>query len=336
MPDISKITLPSGTTYDIKDAVARQEIADIKVDLTGAMFYAGITTTAITDGSTTATLVIDDESRTFKADDAGATVIYGNLEFVWNGSKWQEFGSTGSLKALAFKDTASASYTPVGTVSKPTFTGSSSNVTITVTDNTNGNYTPAGTVSKPTFTGTSTTSTGKFTPEGSVTVTTNATTNKTTTVSATTGTATYTPEGNCTGAAVTLNTTTVNSITAVGTLPTLTTTVADENLTISFNQGTLPTKGDNTTVATSVKSVTQPTFTGTGARLVTGNIPVPNTYTATFAGTEGDISVAGTPGGSVSQPTFTGSKVQIAGTTTANGSVSQPTFTGTGATITVS
>jgi hypothetical protein len=26
MPDISKITLPSGTTYDIKDANARQRI----------------------------------------------------------------------------------------------------------------------------------------------------------------------------------------------------------------------------------------------------------------------------------------------------------------------
>lgn len=230
MPDISKITLPSGTTYDIKDAVARQQIADIKVDLTGAMFYVGITTTALTDGSTTATLVIDGESRTFTTDDAGATVIYGDMEFVWNGSKWQEFGSTGSLKALAFKDTASASYTPAGTVTKPTFTG------------------------------TATTSTGKFTPEGT-----------------------------CTGTAVTLNTTTVNSMTSEGTLPTLTTTVANENLTIAFDRGTLPTKGNDTTVATSVKTVTQPTFNGT----------------------EGNVSVSGTPTGEVSQPTFNGTSATI-------------------------
>jgi hypothetical protein len=152
------------------------------------------------------------------------------MEFVWTGSKWQEFGSTGSLKALAFKDTASASYTPAGTVSKQTFSG------------------------------TATTSTGKFTPEGT-----------------------------CTGTAVTLNTTTVNSITAVGTLPTLTTTVANENLTIAFDRGTLPSKGDNTTVATSVKSVTQPTFNGT----------------------EGNVSVSGTPTGEVTQPTFSGTGATI-------------------------
>ena len=30
MADISKITLPSGTSYDIKDATARSDIADIK------------------------------------------------------------------------------------------------------------------------------------------------------------------------------------------------------------------------------------------------------------------------------------------------------------------
>lgn len=35
-------------------------------------------------------------------------------------SKWHEFGSTGSLRGLAFKDSASASYTPTGSVSAPT------------------------------------------------------------------------------------------------------------------------------------------------------------------------------------------------------------------------
>ena len=61
-PEISKITLPSGTTYDIKDSKARQDIADIKTDISGAMHYVGITTTVISDGSTTATLVIDNKS----------------------------------------------------------------------------------------------------------------------------------------------------------------------------------------------------------------------------------------------------------------------------------
>ena len=327
MADISKITLPSGTTYDIKDATARSDIATLKSTVTGAMHYIGVTTTALSDGATTNPIKINNADVSAAAGDVA---IYNSLEFVYSGSdsKWHEFGSTGSLKALAFKDSASGSYTPAGTVTQPTFTGSSL------------------------------TSTGKFTPSGSVSVSTNATDNKTATVSAAaSGTATYTPAGtvsqptftgskgsvSVTGTpagtvsvtpTVTVNTTTVNSITAVGTLPSWGATVASENLTLSWSAGTLPTKGSNTTVATGIKSATatatftgseqtstgdftpagtvsKPTFTGTGARLVTGNIPVPSTYTATFTGTEGSVSVTGTPAGTVSKPTFSGTKATI-------------------------
>lgn len=170
-----------------------------------------------------------------------------------------------------------------------------------------------------------------MTPHGSIDLT---TTNKTATVSkASSGTATYTPEGTVAAPTISVqtagSTTTVNSITAVGTLPTLTTTVANETLTIGFDQGTLPTKGDNTTVKTgdATYQATAPAFTGTGARLVTGNIAVPTS--ASFTGTEEDISISGTPNGTVSQPTFTGTKAQLSGTTTAAGDISQPTFTGT-------
>jgi len=183
-------------------------------------------------------------------------------------------------------------------------------------------------------------STGSFTPNGDVSFTNK---NVTATVSkAASGTATYTPEGTVTPT-VTLNSTTVNSITDVGTLPSctmpiLTTTVANENLTIgwtdgTFAAGTLPTKGADVSVATGVKTATA-TFTGTGARLVTGNISVPDT--AEFTGTAGTINVKGTPAGEVSQPTFAGTKVNITGKTTATGEVSQPTFTGTTDTVTVS
>ena len=51
---------------------------------------------------------------------------------------------------------------------------------------------------------------------------------------------------------VTYNTTTVNSITAVGTLPSLTTTVNNKVLTIGWSAGSLPTKGSNTTVLTGI------------------------------------------------------------------------------------
>lgn len=311
MPDISKITLPSGTTYDIKDTVARATAA-------GGLQFRGITTTALTDKATTTTYSIDGESHTAANGDL---VIYGSKEFVFSttDNKWHELGDNTSLKALAYKDSATGSYKPEGTVSQPTFTGSSSNVTITSTTNTSGNYQPTGTVSQPTFTG------NNFTPSGSVSFTNE---NKTTTVSTatinTSNPKTYTPSGSI-SVTTAGATTTVNSITAVGTLPSLTTTVDNETLTIGWSAGTLPTKGSNTTVKTGDAAYG---FTGTDVRLVTGNISVPKS--ASFSGTAAQVS------GTVSQPTFTGTKVQLAGTTTAAGTVSQPTFTGTSKNVTVS
>lgn len=280
MADISKITLPNGTTYNIKDATARSDIEDIRGAIAGGVTFMGETSTALTDGATTTSIVINSKTVTAVK---GYLVVYNSKEFVFDGEKWIEMGDLSAFKALAYKDSASASYKPAGTVSKPTFTG------------------------------TATTSTGKFTPAGSVGLTTS---NKTAAVSkASSGDATYTPEGTVAAPTISVktagSTTTVNSITAVGTLPTLTTTVANENLTIAFDQGTLPTKGANTTVKTgdAAYQASAPAFTGTGARLVTGNIAVPTS--ASFTGTEGNVSVSGTPAGTVSQPTFTGTQATI-------------------------
>ena len=115
--EISKIVLPDGTSYDIKDTAARAAISSIS----GALKYLGATTTSLSDGSTANPITIGGKSVTAVAGDV---VIYGNLEFVWSDtdSKWHEFGSTGSLKALAFKDSATGNYTPAGTVSAPTVT----------------------------------------------------------------------------------------------------------------------------------------------------------------------------------------------------------------------
>ena len=126
---ISKIVKGSDTLY-IKDAEAQQDILDIKSSITGAMHYAGITTSALAEGSTTNPIVIGGENYTAKSGDVA---IYGELEFVFNGTKWQEFGSTGSLKALAFKDSASGSFTPAGTnaPSAVSFTGQASSAFVT-------------------------------------------------------------------------------------------------------------------------------------------------------------------------------------------------------------
>lgn len=240
---------------------------------------------------------------------------------------------TDSLGDLAVKDSASATYSPAGTVSQPTFTGSQTPVTITTEANNAGNYTPEGTVSQPTFTGSSSNVTvttedninGNYTPKGAVS-------QPTFTGSLMNSTGSYTPAG--TVSDVELNTTTFKPMTSQGTLPSLTSSVSDETLSFSWSAGTLPGIGSDTTCATSVK--TQPSFSGTAATLSVSGTPTGTVSQPTFSGTKARISGTVTPSGTVSQPTFSGTKVKIAGTNTASGTVSQPTFSGTEATITVS
>lgn len=191
MADISKITGLNGSTYNFKDAAARKDIEEIKHAMSGGVQFIGETTTVLTDGATTNPITINGESVTATS---GNLVAYEEDEFLFDGTKWIKMGSVGSLGALAYKDSASGSFTPSGLVSTPT---------ISV---------------------------------------------------ATAGT-----------------TTTVNSITGVGTLPNLTMTVENETLIFSFDQGTLPTKGVDTTVKTgdAAYSATAPSFTGT-----TGSVTV--------------------------------------------------------------
>lgn len=436
MADISKITLPSGSTYDIKDKWARDQIAS----LSGYTYYMGVTTTALSDGSTTNPVIINGSSVTANT---GGICTYQSKEFIWNGTAWQEFGDLSALGDLAYADTASATYTPQGSVSG-SFTGSSSSVTVTATADANGNYQPSGTISGTSFTGSSMTSTGVFTPEGSVSLT---NTNQTVTVSkassgtttftpegsisgtsftgasmtstgkftpsgsvsltngnttatvspAGSGEATYTPAGNVTAGAITVKTAgstdTIHNPTKVTVAKTIETAApsatapanaityyAVANETLSLYQIGYTTGDSITTSDVTVKTgdaayeSANPTFSGTGVRLVTGNISVPTSASfsgteddvsvsgtttgsvsdgtfsgtavrlvtgnisvpssASFSGTEGSVSVSGTTTGSVSNGTFTGNKVQLAGTTTPNGSISA-TFSGTEATITV-
>lgn len=178
--EISQITVPvdvSGTltnvTFDIKDAAARQMIQD----LGNALYWMGVTTTALTDGATTNPITINGDSVTAKI---GGIAQYQGEEFAWNGSAWQSMGKA-NFGALAFKDSASATYQPSGTIS--------------ITQGTD-------------------------------------------------------------------TTTTVNSITAVGTLPQF--SVSGE--TLVYTPGTLPTKGDNTTVVTASGTDTA-AFTGTSTTI---------------------------------------------------------------------
>lgn len=250
---------------------------------------------------------------------------------------------TGTVEISTGSD--SSSYTPSGEISTPVFTGTQGSISVSgiPTGNIsfdigsgNVNYTPAGTVSTPNFTG----STGEVsvagTPTGNVIIT--------STELSSGDEPTYTPEGTISiNPVVELNTTTVKPVSSVGSLaqcsmPTLSFdpgTDLDDNLVISWTngsyvQGTLPSLGEDVTVATGVKTVSASgTFTGEGTKL-----------NATFTGNSLLSTGSFTPEGSVSQPTFNGTGVDLeasftgtsfesTGTYTPTGIISKPTFTGT-------
>lgn len=340
MPNIKQITLPSGTTYDLVDQGARDLIADIQ----SYTSYLGVTSTSITDGSTTNPITVNGKSVTAKTGDI---VNYGSKEFIWNGSVWQEFGDMSGLGALAYKDSASGSYKPEGTVSQPTFTGKSMTST--------GKFTPSGSVNVATDTTktvtayangvTEATGASQYTPSGSINITPSQIKSEPLEIiiehssdpqPVYVGGTTYAPSGIVSIPRITVTPSTANfsGIDSVGTLPSFSATVENEVLSLSWDSGTLPTKASQQTVVTGIESATstQPVFTGTTVNFKTEDlttvtkytgtftgtptylkveIPVPDTFSATFAGTEGDVSVTGTTDGTVSKPTFTGTSKTV-------------------------
>ena len=458
---MSQVTVPNaaGTgyvTYEIKDAWSRSKIEEIEEEIAGGVHYIGMTTSDLTDGGTTNPIQVittpgnppTTKSVTAEAGDiVTKTTSDGKTsEFIFDGTKWWKLGDVSEFGDFAYVDTGTVTVTPHGTVSKPSFTGSSSSVSFTITKPSSGtNYTPEGTVSKPTFTGTEATipvsitatkvtsgtatiqlsgtvskptfSNGTasvsatYTPEGevsssfsgtaatinstgtatgtvsqptftgdkynfttgngtvstidSISVTTKTTENKTATVSpASSGTATYTPAGTISGTGVTATKQTVYSITNVGSAAELKTeyTSSTEDLKFIFTPNSVPERTAVNNVWTGNPTITDPTFSGTGVRLVTGNIAVPKTYDVsitrtdkththtiiatkttassgytiqltgtvskpTFSNGTASVSATYTPAGTVAS-TFTGTEATINSTGTATGTVSQPTFTG--------
>ena len=185
MADISKIVGLNGTSYNLKDAQARADIEELRGAIAGGVTFMGETTTELTDGATTATVVINGESV---AAHKGYLVAYGGKEFVYDGTKWIEMGDLSSLGALAHKDSASGTFTPAGSVSAPEISVQTAGATATV-----------------------------------------------------------------------------NSITAVGSLPSMTMVVSGETMTFGFDAGSLPVKGADLTVKTgdAAYQASAPSFVGT-------------------------------------------------------------------------
>lgn len=162
-PAIAQVTLPSGNTYYIKDDDVRTWVgtgtgsgAEYRITslesavaaLSNATHWLGITTTDLSDGSTTNPITINGQSVTAVSGDI-VQDSHGD-EFIFNGTAWQQFGgSIGTLGNFAYVDTGTASYTPAGTNGSSSVSGTCSvtpSGTIGVGSGT-ANYTPAGSVS---------------------------------------------------------------------------------------------------------------------------------------------------------------------------------------------
>jgi len=167
-PLIKELTLPSGNTYYLKDEDVRAWIGDGTTSgaekrlsdaeseiakLQNATHWLGITTTELSDGSTTNPITINGQSVTAKNGDI--VQDSNETEFIFNGTAWQEFGaSIGTLKAFAFVDTGTVTITPQGSNASSSVSGTCS-------------VTPSGSVSGTNVT-MSTTNVGSVTDAGSM------------------------------------------------------------------------------------------------------------------------------------------------------------------------
>lgn len=306
MPYLKRITLPSGSVYTIRDAEAWQAIEELQEMIAGVMHYVGRSYTEISDGSqvTPIKIMVDGELVNHDAQ-RGDVVTYTptggdhELEFAWTGNHWEEYGSSGALKALAFKDTATTTLDDYPYSATSTFTGTQETFDIT--------------------------------PAGSIAVQTATTTDKATTVApALSGESTYTPSGSVSTPQISLasagSTTTIKNPTkqtvATGIVTSAPGETAPSNPVIMYSvsgetlnlyQVGYSTGDSITTENVTVKNgdatyeSSTPTFTGNGVRLETDEILVPETYEGSFTGTQNSINY--TPAGGVSTTLNVGDKI---------------------------
>lgn len=102
MAEFSKIQLPSGNVYEVKDQVARDLIAALQ----GTSYFLGVTTTPLSDGATTNPIIVDGKSVTAVN---GNMAVIGSAEYIFDGAKWILVGDLSQLGALAYKDTVTLS-----------------------------------------------------------------------------------------------------------------------------------------------------------------------------------------------------------------------------------
>ena len=181
---ISAINLPGnnpGNPYVLRDKQGRDfidalsgEIASIKGITASTVVFCGSTTTELVDKAKPETIKIASATTIRGVDYAagadynpvlGDAFIYGNSEFIYDGTQFILLGDLSGLRALAYVKNVSADYTPSGDL---TVTLDTTSATKTLT----GNYTPSGNITVELTTTTGTVgSTAEYTPEGSVNLT---------------------------------------------------------------------------------------------------------------------------------------------------------------------
>ena len=96
---------PLGEPQSREEALLMQLLNKISV-IDKAIIWQGVTTTEITDGSSTNPVAIDGTPYTAKSGDM---VTYDSTEFVFNGTVWQEFGAASTI----FTETLTAGDTTI-------------------------------------------------------------------------------------------------------------------------------------------------------------------------------------------------------------------------------
>ena len=287
-PVLSSVKLPSGTVYYFKDTWAREQIEQI-ISYTG---YIGVTTTPLTDGATTNPIIINGEPVTAAS---GNITIYGQKEFIFNGTAWQEFGDLSAIIDLlgefAYVDEGQATIKPKGSINA-NFIGNEGNIDLT--------YTPSGSI-EATFTGENGTVSVTGIPNGIIQFA--------EIVKSISGN--YQPTGTIENTiTVSAPTISINHITSKGTLPSLALSALNASIDqtdveqlslyfdptlISWNPGTLPTTS-TTNVVTDVDVDVDSIFIGDSVSIA-----------ATFSGSSTTFSGSFTPSGSISA-TFSGTE----------------------------
>ena len=82
--------------YDVANATWYEFAVGGGGGTSGGIVLVGETTTALTDNATTNPITINGQSYTAQPNDA---VIYGNKEFLFDGTKWHEFGDLSGLSS---------------------------------------------------------------------------------------------------------------------------------------------------------------------------------------------------------------------------------------------